>query len=126
MLDSHGKLTAEKGADNMRTEATKAAKARYDAKTAKYYSLKLNTNTDREMIEHLAKQENVQGYLKELIRKDMKGAKPMTYKIKPEFLDLWGSDATEDTIITEDDLEMITRGWDKTPADVMDQLIPLE
>lgn len=55
----------------MRTEATKAAKARYDAKTAKYYSLKLNTNTDSEMIEHLAKQENVQGYLKELIRKDM-------------------------------------------------------
>ena len=55
----------------MTSEATKAAKARYDAKTAKYYSLKLNTNTDSEMIEHLAKQENVQGYLKDLIRKDM-------------------------------------------------------
>lgn len=48
----------------------------------------------------------------------------MTYKIKPEFLDLWGEDATEDTILTEQDVEDIARGWDKTPADVMDQLIP--
>ena len=56
----------------MTTEAAKAAKARYDAKTAKYISLKLNTNTDKDMIEHLAKQANVQGYLKELIREDMK------------------------------------------------------
>ena len=55
----------------MTTEAAKAAKARYDAKTAKYLSLKLNTNTDKDLIEHLAKQENIQGYLKRLIREDM-------------------------------------------------------
>ena len=111
----------------MTSEAKKAANARYDAKTAKYYSLKLNTNTDREIIDHLESQDNVQAYIKSLIRKDMKGAKAMkTYRIRPEFLDLWGSDATEDTVLTDDDLEMITRGWEKTPADVMDQLIPQE
>jgi len=55
----------------MVSEAQKAAKARYDAKTARYISLKLNSNTDREIIEHLERQQNVQGYLKELIRKDI-------------------------------------------------------
>lgn len=55
----------------MTSEAKKAAKARYDANTAKYYSLKLNTNTDAALIDHLAKQDNVQGYLKQLIREDL-------------------------------------------------------
>lgn len=50
----------------------------------------------------------------------------MKYRIKPEFFDLWGSETTEDTVISESDLEMITRGWEKKPEDVMDQLIPLE
>lgn len=55
----------------MTTESAKAAKARYDAKTAKYFSLKLNMNTDLDMIEHLMKQKPLQKYLKELIRADM-------------------------------------------------------
>lgn len=59
----------------MTSEAKKAANARYDAKTAKYYSLKLNTNTDRELIEYLEQHKPLQAYLKELIRQDMKGAK---------------------------------------------------
>lgn len=49
----------------------------------------------------------------------------MTYKIKPEFVHLWGEDATENTIITETDLEIIASGWDKRPEDIIDQLIPL-
>lgn len=56
----------------MTTEAAKAAKAKYDAKTAKYISLKLNRNTDREIIDRLEDQENVQAYLKRLILEDMK------------------------------------------------------
>jgi hypothetical protein len=56
----------------MTTEAAKAAKAKYDAKTAKYYSMKLNQNTDRDMIEHLEQQESFQAYIKRLIREDMK------------------------------------------------------
>ncbi len=55
----------------MTTEAAKAAKARYDSKTAKYYSLKLNTNTDKDIIDRLAAEESVQGYLKRLIREDI-------------------------------------------------------
>lgn len=56
----------------MTSEAKKAAKARYDAKTAKHISLKLNKNTDADMIEFLEKQEKIQTYLKRLIREDMK------------------------------------------------------
>ena len=56
----------------MVSEAKKAAKARYDAKTAVYISLKLNVNTDAELIELLKSQPNVQGFLKELIRKEIK------------------------------------------------------
>ena len=54
------------------TEAQKAAQARYNAKTAKYYSMKLNQNTDRDMIEFLGKQGPFQAYIKRLIREDMK------------------------------------------------------
>lgn len=43
-----------------------------DKKNAKYVSMKLSKNTDKDIIEHLAKQINVQGYLKRLIREDMK------------------------------------------------------
>lgn len=56
----------------MVSEAKKAAKARYDAKTAKYISLKLNVNTDADLIELLQRQENVQGFIKDLIRKELK------------------------------------------------------
>ena len=56
----------------MVSEAKKAAKARYDAKTAKYISLKLNVNTDADLIELLQHQENVQGFIKDLIRKELK------------------------------------------------------
>lgn len=55
----------------MTTEAAKAAKAKYDAKTARYFSLKLNGNTDRELIEKLEAQESIQAYIKDLIRKDI-------------------------------------------------------
>lgn len=56
----------------MATESQKAAQAKYNAKTAKYYSMKLNRNTDRELIEYLEKQGSIQTYLKRLIREDMK------------------------------------------------------
>ena len=62
----------------MTTESAKAAKAKYDAKTARYYSLKLNQNTDADLIQHLEQQESIQGYLKRLIRNDMqRGATTM-------------------------------------------------
>lgn len=50
----------------------------------------------------------------------------MKFKIKEEYADRWGEEVNEDTIITEEDLEMIARGWDVTPEELMDQLIPVE
>lgn len=136
----------------------------YDRQNTRRINLKLNNKTDDDIIQWLnamKQTEGIQGYLKRLIREDIKrnpplkvvaakmtadeaaeferkygnsvlikrierGAKAMTYKIKPECLDLWGEDATEETVLTEDDIEMIARGWDKKPEDVMDQLIPQE
>ena len=56
----------------MTTEAAKAAKARYDAKTAKFISIKLNRNTDQEIIEFLERQENKQGVIKQALLDYMK------------------------------------------------------
>jgi len=107
---------------------------KYEKENLRQIRLKINRKTEPELLEWIEKQENIQGYIKQLIREDMKGEKKMDkntlggkkYKIKPEYLDLWGDDATEETIITEAELEMITRGWEKEPDDVMDQLIPLD
>lgn len=43
-----------------------------DKKNARCFSLKLSRNTDKELIEHLEQQQNIQAYIKELIRQDMK------------------------------------------------------
>ena len=56
----------------MATEAQRRATAKYDAAHTKQVHLKLNINTDADIIEHLSKQESVQGYIKWLIRADMK------------------------------------------------------
>lgn len=53
------------------SEAQRRAKDKYDAKTKKGIYLKLNVNTDADILEKLASVDNVQGYIKELIRKDM-------------------------------------------------------
>ena len=53
------------------TEAKRRAIRKYDAVKTKQYHLKLNTGTDAEIIEHLSKLTNVQGYIKELIKKDL-------------------------------------------------------
>ena len=47
----------------------------------------------------------------------------MKYRIKNEFLPMWGEDATEETELTKDELECILRGWEKDISDVFDQLI---
>lgn len=53
-------------------EKKKTAKERYDKKTARYVSLKLNKRTDADILEKLESVENVQGYFKTLIRQDIK------------------------------------------------------
>ncbi|MEE8886719.1 MAG: hypothetical protein SOI56_09230 [Eubacteriales bacterium] len=44
---------------------------RYDRKTARRVMLKLNKNTDADIIEKLEAQDSMQGYIKKLIREDI-------------------------------------------------------
>lgn len=48
-----------------------------------------------------------------------------TYKIKPEYIDLWGDEANDETVLTEDDIEMIAHGWEKPVDEIIDQLDPV-
>ena len=57
------------------TDAKRKAIAKYDASNTRQFHLKLNKNTDAEIIQHLDRQQNIQGYLKELINADLKSAK---------------------------------------------------
>lgn len=59
-------------------EAIKRAQARYEAKGAvkavtKGYYLKCHTQHDADIIAKLEEHNNINGYIKELIRKDIKG-----------------------------------------------------
>lgn len=45
--------------------------ARYDEKATRRYGLKLNLSTDADIIERLDKVESIQGYIKELIWRDL-------------------------------------------------------
>ena len=49
-----------------------------DRKNARWFSLKLSRNTDKEIIEHLEQQENIQGYIKRLILEDMRRTEKKT------------------------------------------------
>ena len=54
----------------MANEAQRRASAKYDKEHTKGIYLKLNKETDADIIEFLAGVENVQGYIKALIRND--------------------------------------------------------
>ena len=49
-----------------------APQARYIARTRRRYVINLNKNTDGEILAHIEKMDNVQGYIKELIKADIK------------------------------------------------------
>lgn len=55
----------------MTSESQKKANAKYDAKNTKQIKLKLNTTTDADILKRLNEVDNKQGYIKELIRKDI-------------------------------------------------------
>lgn len=56
----------------MATEARKRAVKKYDEANTKQVHLKLNLKTDADILERLANVDNVQGYIKELVRADMR------------------------------------------------------
>ena len=49
----------------------KAYKAAWDGDNTKQIKVKLNLRTDADILDHLDRIENVQGYIKKLIREDM-------------------------------------------------------
>lgn len=53
------------------SEAQKRANAKYDKSNTKMMSFKFNLQTDADILDRLASVPNKQGYIKELIRKDM-------------------------------------------------------
>lgn len=55
----------------MATEAQIKAQAKYDAANTKQFHLKLNRNTDWDIIDKLNNVPNMQGYIKQLIRADL-------------------------------------------------------
>lgn len=48
------------------------ASIKYDRDNTKRIFIKLNINTDKDILEHLEYKSNKQGYIKELIRNDIK------------------------------------------------------
>ena len=57
-----------------RTEALKKAQDKYSQKV-KQVILKFNTETELNLLEHLQKQDRIQTYIKQLIKKDMEERK---------------------------------------------------
>lgn len=54
------------------TEAQKEAQKRYENRHTKQYHLKFNTKNDADVIEKLVLVSNTQGYIKSLIRNDLR------------------------------------------------------
>ena len=54
------------------SEAMKRSIAKYDAKNTRQIKMKLNLKTDKDILDRLDQVGNTQGYIKELIRADIK------------------------------------------------------
>lgn len=61
----------QKGEMSMTSDAQKAATRKYDDRMTVQVKMKLNKGTDADILAKLDAVENVQGYIKELIRKDI-------------------------------------------------------
>ena len=61
----------------MASEAQIFASMKYDAANTKRISLKLNKKTDKDILAKLKSVDNMQGYIKGLIRRDMHKEKPL-------------------------------------------------
>lgn len=56
----------------MVSKAQKAAAARYDRTHTRQFTLKLNLETDADILRKFAECGNIQGYIKRLVRADLK------------------------------------------------------
>ena len=48
------------------------------------------------------------------------------YTIKPEYLSNWGEDCTEETIITDADVERLAQEWEMPVDQLLQQLIEID
>lgn len=110
------------------TDAQRKAIRKYNTANTRQISLNFSLNYDADILAQLDSVPNKQGYIKELIRADIAGsaqnAPTQTYHIKPEYLSMWGEDATEDTVIDQTELERLAAEWGAEIDDLKDQLIP--
>lgn len=60
----------------MQTDAGRRAKAKYDSNNTAKFGFKLNLKTDKDIIDKLNSIDNKQGYIKELIRRDITPKRP--------------------------------------------------
>lgn len=60
---------------NNTSVALRKAISKYDSNNTKQFKIKLNNKTDKELIDKLNSVENVQGYIKELIKNDLESKK---------------------------------------------------
>ena len=51
------------------TEAQRKASAKYDKTNTRIFAIKLNKNTDADLIRLLESQDNIQGFIKEKLRR---------------------------------------------------------
>lgn len=100
----------------------------YEKENLRQIRLKINRKTEPELLEWLEKQDNIQGYIKRIIREDMtKEEKKMkTYIIKPDYIENFGNDANSMTVLTEDDVERLAEDWEMDVEELKDQLIEQE
>ena len=96
---------------------------KYDASHVKHYHLKLNLEIDSDIIEKLSTVESMQGYIKQLIRQDIqKERENKMYRVKPEYVNEFGSDCDIFSVLSYDTLEMISRGWEKPMEEVLEMV----
>lgn len=115
-------------------------KNRYDKTHMKQFLLKFHLVNDADVIEKLSSVPNMQGYIRQLVRQDLARTDSTlktkteentmrTYKIKPEYLDMWeGGDtpSNPDRIITEEDLRTFSEEWETPIETLLEQLVPIE
>lgn len=97
----------------------------YDRANCTRVNLKLNNKTDADIIQHLETVPNMQGYIKNLIRNDIRTKEETTmkrYHILPDYLSLWGEYTTTETVITQDEVERLAAEWDKPIEELLAEL----
>ena len=95
----------------MATNKTESYK-KYNDKASKFYSLKFHKEKDNDIIEQLEKQPSKLAYIKQLIREDInREQEKKEYRIKPEYFDRFGSDATTETIIPFSEVKYLAESW---------------